>query len=734
MEDIQNNNLANPKLHKKPKSKTVTIRHHHSKPYRKRHFVSFAFMFIGGIFFLGLGIKYNVQLKSGIKSAKDYIIGSTAIVASNDQTISSTYGFSINFDSRQLYASGIDSTNGDLFIGNELSVLRPYELIRMSPSLGDVGYANSNLTVKYYSKDIYKDTSNLSAVEALVIKDITAKATLIAKKTGTSNVVLGNKSFIKSDWMFSSGNHIFSGINPSFTTYVGVINNKTIVIEVMDSNLSGNKVFNYDSVINSLNFDNSKTTYINQTAVVKEKIAKSRNLIESALFGQLAFAQSLDSEKSSESISSVYGPSVVKIFNVYCQDIYFDGNLAIKDACSGSTGSGFFINQSGYIASNGHVTNSDVKDILIQFAFSGLLKGDAKLVDFLALKANITASDLPIGSDQEQADYLFDRLYKIKSSRITTKNSVVNLLVALAKDSPDVKELIDVTNSRKEYAEQKNVKRAKPVAQDFRSVDGITQFHSSDVSIIKIEGQDYPVAKLGSILNLMQGANLNILGYPGNATNNGIVDSALSSVTLTSGKVSAIKNALGSTKKLIETDTTIGHGNSGGPAFNDSGEVVGISTYTATKDGDGTYNYVRDIQDLKDLASANNVVIDPASATQTSWELALGNFNSAHYSKSVKGFADVKKLYSSHPNVDEFIAAANQNIKNGKDINDFPIITVLIGGIALLIGSAVAVLVIYRHKKIHNVYKAQVANGAMDPVQSGTVPQKVTYDSNLLKR
>ncbi len=710
--------------------KTVTIRHHHAKAYRKRHYVSFLSLLISGIVLIGLSVHYKTQLKSGVQSAKDFITGSSTNSESANQMVASTYGFSVTYDARQLYASGVDSATGDLFIGNELSVNRPYELIRMSPILGDTSFesSNSNLTIHYYPKNTVTDPSNLTAIEAAAIKDVTAKATLVAKKTGTSNILLGGKAFLKTDWIFSSENKVFSGFNPSFTTYTAVLNNKPIVIEIINSALTGQKSINYEDVLKSLYFGPAKRTYVAPTKAAEVSYQQSRNIIESLVFGQLVSAQAPVTDTNSQQISSVYGPAVVKIFNVYCQDIYFDGKLAIRDACSGSTGSGFFVNQDGHIASNGHVTSSDPKDILIQFAYNYLRKGDTRLLDYLALQEKIVSTDLPKGTYQDRADFLFDKLYGIDAARITTQNSATNLLVALGKDVPDVKELVAVTTKRQEYAEQANIKRAKVIAQDFRSIDGVTKFHASDVSIIKIDGSGYPVTKLGNITTLLQGANLSILGYPANASNNGIVDAGLSTVTLTSGKVSSIKNALGSDKKLIETDTTIGHGNSGGPAFNDSGEVVGISTYTATKDGDGTYNYVRDIRDLIGLASSASVVLDSKSTTQTEWEKALDSFNTAHYSKAVKGFSVVKKLYPSHPKVEEFIAAANENIKNGKNVTDFPIIAALIGGFVLLLGSAVAVVMIVRHKKTHNVYKTHVAAGMMHPIPRGAAPQTVSYD------
>lgn len=707
--------------------KSIKIRHHHAKPYRKRHVTGLFVSVVCCALLVGAVVRYNKQLTSGLQTAKDFLVSDSNTQIAASKGIESSYGYSVTYDPRQLYASGLDSSTGELFIGAELDVARPYEVLRLAPTLGGVSADVSNMTIQYYPK-LAADENNLQAVEAAALKDLTKTATLVPKKTETANVVIGGKKFIKSDWLFQSDNKVFAGLTPSFTTYSGSLQGKPLVMQIMYGAATNQNLVLYENVIASLYFGPTKVTTAPQAKQVSAALQKNRSLLESMVFGQIASAQATTSIPNSELISAQYSPAVVKIFNVYCQDILFDGKLIIKDACSGGSGSGFFINKDGYIASNGHVTSSDPKDILIQFAYTYFKKGDARLLDFLAAAAKVNVADLPNGTTADRADFLFNKLYDLNQSRVTTQNSATNLLVALGKDQPDLKELITVTNKRQAYTEQTTIKRATSIAQNFRSIDGFTKFHASDVSIIKIDGNNYPITKVGTIATLLQGANLNILGYPGNASNNGIVDAGQSTVTLTSGKVSAIKNALGSNNKLIETDTLIGHGNSGGPAFNDSGEVVGISTYTATKVDDGTYNYVRDISDLVSLASYASVVISTQSPTQTQWENALGEFNKAHYSKSLKGFAAVKLLYPSHPKVDEFIFAANQYILQGKDTKDFPVLAASIAGGVFFALSVTVVILIVRHKKAHLVYRVHVGEGAMEPLAKGDHAKRIHYN------
>jgi hypothetical protein len=197
--------------------------------------------------------------------------------------------------------------------------------------------------------------------------------------------------------------------------------------------------------------------------------------------------------------------------------------------------------------------------------------------------------------------------------------------------------------------------------------------------------------------------------------------------------VSSIKNALGSDKKLIETDTLIGHGNSGGPAFSDTGDVMGISTYTATKVGDSTFNYVRDVGDLEALAAGASITLNQPSKTQLLWDKAIGQFSNARYSKSLTNFAAVKAAYPAHPSVDDFIAAARQNIVDGKDVKDMPIGLMIAIIVLLSIAIISMAYVVFKHFRAHSVYKAQVRAGTMDVLQKGDDPVQVDYDPQHIR-
>lgn len=93
----------------------------------------------------------------------------------------------------------------------------------------------------------------------------------------------------------------------------------------------------------------------------------------------------------------------------------------------------------------------------------------------------------------------------------------------------------------------------------------------SDVAILKIEKTGLTPAVFASSKNIRTGDAVCAIGNP---------LSPDYSLTMTSGIISATSREVsynGAVMKLLQTDTSINEGNSGGPLFNDCGQVIGIT-------------------------------------------------------------------------------------------------------------------------------------------------------------
>ena len=98
----------------------------------------------------------------------------------------------------------------------------------------------------------------------------------------------------------------------------------------------------------------------------------------------------------------------------------------------------------------------------------------------------------------------------------------------------------------------------------------------TDVAVIKIEAKDLPTVRLGNPSQTKVGEPVLAIGSPFGFEN-----------TATSGIVSAKGRALPDDNYVpfIQTDVAVNPGNSGGPLFNEEGEVIGINSQIYTRSG-----------------------------------------------------------------------------------------------------------------------------------------------------
>lgn len=92
----------------------------------------------------------------------------------------------------------------------------------------------------------------------------------------------------------------------------------------------------------------------------------------------------------------------------------------------------------------------------------------------------------------------------------------------------------------------------------------------SDVAVLKIDAHDLPTVKIGDSSKLRAGQWVAAIGAPFGFEN-----------SVTAGVVSATSRAVGAESSIvpfIQTDVAVNPGNSGGPLFDLSGEVVGINS------------------------------------------------------------------------------------------------------------------------------------------------------------
>lgn len=153
------------------------------------------------------------------------------------------------------------------------------------------------------------------------------------------------------------------------------------------------------------------------------------------------------------------------------------------------------------------------------------------------------------GGRQREAQSLGSGFIISKDGYILTNNHVV----------ADADEIIVRLSDRSEL-------EAKLIGADART----------DVALLKVEGKDLPIVKLGKSEALKVGSWVLAIGSPFGFDH-----------SVTAGIVSAKGRSLPNESYVpfIQTDVAINPGNSGGPLFNLDGEVVGINSQIFTRSG-----------------------------------------------------------------------------------------------------------------------------------------------------
>ena len=118
---------------------------------------------------------------------------------------------------------------------------------------------------------------------------------------------------------------------------------------------------------------------------------------------------------------------------------------------------------------------------------------------------------------------------------------------------------------------------------------------TSDIAVLKIEANGLPAAQFGDSAKLVVGDPVAAIGNPLGETFR---------MTLTNGIVSAMERGIdynGSNMNLIQTNTALNQGTSGGALFNLYGEVIGITTAKYSGDAVESIGFAIPIDDVMPL-------------------------------------------------------------------------------------------------------------------------------------
>ena len=310
-----------------------------------------------------------------------------------------------------------------------------------------------------------------------------------------------------------------------------------------------------------------------------------------------------------------------------------------------TSGTGFFITEDGYVATNCHVVDEADERIRSRFILSAF-----RQVTESNIKALQAAWSVQFSEDQREL--LYNTFVKVYSSiqSILLENLQKRIYVLYGSDTAGNKPPVRTTTAE--------------LITKGQSMPG------KDVAILKIETKE-PVLmlKLANVFPRI-GDRIYVFGYPDPVTRNAYlaVESTFEP-TLTTGIVSGIRTTTMGWN-VVQMDAEINHGNSGGPVCNEAGEVIGIATFGSIEYPTGVLaagmNFSIPVRELDEFLTEASV--EPHSGDVTSLYLrAMKDYDKEEYRSALKKFKKLQELNSSFAGLSTYITSTEQLIDNGDD-------------------------------------------------------------------
>jgi serine protease Do len=373
-----------------------------------------------------------------------------------------------------------------------------------------------------------------------------------------------------------------------------------------------------------------------------------------------------------------------------------------KEVMSGASGSGFIITSDGYVITNAHVVkveNDELKQMIIMQALNEQINQD--IVDMVK---DMQQMGIKLSSEQRQKLVDAAASFYLKYMTLLTKPiiySYVNLGVAVP----------GYGNVKKGYiAEIKKVGDPVP---------------GKDVAILKINTNNLPVAIMSHDKVTIQDRVI-AMGYPGPVTKNPMLTKDVSNLlpTATAGTISSFKKMVTGGWEVYQHDVAITHGNSGGPLFNEKGEVIGINTFGSTQYNSQTggydevqgFNFAIPSTIIEEFTNEINLKISEEKLTEQ-YHKAIDLYFDNHFAAASDVFKDVLDASSSFPYAQEMKEKCIAEINAGRNVGMFPY-TLALGGVIIILAVVFAATPKLRQKLPVFNHKSSISESAPKEVEA----------------
>lgn len=300
-----------------------------------------------------------------------------------------------------------------------------------------------------------------------------------------------------------------------------------------------------------------------------------------------------------------------------------------------AVGSGFFVNSEGYVVTNGHVvwcmTHSNYREDLV--TKQQILAGAA--IDYLL--------QFEPNADEARIQFM-------------TKWFIDN---AVIRDS--IRLIYVILGSFQAGEIAAKGKLAKVIGNPSPMIE-------RDLAILKVDMSNTPSLVVGDSDSLRVGEEVYVIGYPGVVSFSPILSgSTMLSPSLTRGIFSGRKETIFNTPTL-QTDAMMTHGNSGGPALNAKGEVIGVANMGSISEAGqevAGFNFLVPSKLVMNYLNENGVDNEGGTVDET-YRRGLGYYFAGAYASAIADFEAAKRMFPFHWHADELIVDSQSALDRGE--------------------------------------------------------------------
>ncbi len=189
--------------------------------------------------------------------------------------------------------------------------------------------------------------------------------------------------------------------------------------------------------------------------------------------------------------------------------------------------------------------------------------------------------------------------------------------------------------------------------------------NAEDVAIVHVNLKDMPSIALGDSSTVQQQDPLTIIGFPGNGDVS-TMPTDLLTASVNQITVSSIKTT-DTGAPVIQVGGDVEHGDSGGPALDSAGAVVGIVSFGLSNSGSaGGTSFLQASNSARGLASSLKLNTQPG-AFQTTWSQAFADYAATtpgHWHRALQGFQKLASNYPLFKAVTPYLTYTQQQARN----------------------------------------------------------------------